>query len=1801
MSRLPVPGSDDDIWGQVLNDFLDVAHNNDGSLQAQAITLAGGVTSINNKTASAGNVTLTAADIGAPTALSGDSDVSIASPANNQVLTYANGKWTNQNSLSGVALDSTASDIQPLGNQSAGATGKAADAGHIHAMPRLDQVSNPTAAVSLNSQKITNLANGTNPQDAVAYGQLPTAGTSNTNYTAGNATVGGDLSGTLPNPTVGKIKGITLPSLSPTGSGQVLISTSASATAWSTPSTNASSIDGVSVTGTPTSGQVIIATSGAAAGWNNLPSAPSNATSSTAGLIQLNGDLGNTATSPEVTSTHLSSALPVNQGGTGSASQNFVDLSTTQSVGGNKTFTATTTFNNTIQGNISGNAATVTTNANVTGDVTSVGNITTLTNSTNVESIISSNSTVTSKAPLASPSFTGVPAAPTATSGTNTSQIATTSFVETAVTNGVAQNATSSAPGLVQLDGDLGGSATSPVVEGIKGVAISGSPSSGQVLTATSGIAAAWAAPTTGSGSSTLAGDTDVSIASPANSQVLTYNAAAGKWENMIASSGVTLDSTASDIQADSITGSAVVGSTGLAADAGHQHPLVVHDHTTTARGGNIPIGGIATTGTASSSTYLRGDGAWNTPPTASDATSSSTGLVQLDNDLGGTAASPTVVSTHLASPLSLSQGGTGSALQNFVSLAGDLGNTVTTPQVESIQGVSISGTPSKGQALIASSGSAASWSGSLSANRVYVDTYGADPTGATDSTSAFVAAQAAGGSGAYQLVLGVGTYVLGTTSDMNTFGPNQGMIGQGSTVTMITYKGSATCVNIYQTPFNSSSNGGSFGGYSISGTGAGSTAIAMSWGNMQGARCHDITIESFGGASAIGLQFKNVGSSWSEQAEWTAIKLIQNTVNILFDTGSYDYSLYQFLIVANAGQDGVRMQNNCSLEGCRFELRGNFYTGTGNTAAVFAIDRGNSSGQSRIDGAQVFVNVETDGGTGVGHYTILMNGGSSSQFTGTGVLEFHDITGSFQGYTNTGGAQFGFSGFISEITLGFIIPSDALIVQGGTQWNVHGSLTSQTFAQIYTQFGDVQCFQLPSGNTTAALYGIPGTRARRIELYIAQPASGSAGTITWPTNVYFPGGAPTLSTTNGAIDRVRLTYVPSSGNWFCELTGTGYVSATSGTAPTTVNSISAADTSIVVVSGTSKTPSIKTGTLDAIANDHPPVANWSNNGNAISGVSDLAITGITGATASSRYVGATTSGAPTTGTFAAGDFVIDQTSKMWVCTIAGTPGTWNNTANSPVFKASTGSGQLGQYQKVATVTITLQFDDCTVKLLVNGEGSGAQIASSALVTWRVSQTAALGTAPFESVYVDNGQWFSPSNFISVIESVTGSSSVVSLWVQAPTSFENYTFYQVAVNPYANSSFESVAYSSNSSVWGAIDSGTQAIGVAGPSYGMPMGLTGATAATRYVGATSSGAPTTGTFAIGDFAIDQSGKAWICTSAGSPGTWSLVGAGAVTSVTAADTSVVVGGTSTAPTVRTSTLDVIASDHPPVANWSNNGNAISGVSYLAISGLTGATAASRYVGATTLGHPTSGTFAQGDYVVDQTGLLWICTVAGTPGTWITSSATIDATATDILPVGAQAAGSVGKAADAGHVHPDLFGGFDALGTIIGQTMPFVVAGNSALLASAGVLLMCRILVPVGGTTSALNMYVTTVGNTLSNVYAALVNSSGVIVAQTANRASDAVLITTGGTWQPPWSSSATVAAGVYYGCLMIGSATTMPTFESGPFKNPTVANLGCSAAAGNLRAAQYSSGLSSLPASVTMSSITPYQGLLWMAIT
>lgn len=61
------------------------------------------------------------------------------------------------------------------------------------------------------------------------------------------------------------------------------------------------------------------------------------------------------------------------------------------------------------------------------------------------------------------------------------------------------------------------------------------------------------------------------------------------------------------------------------------------------------------------------------------------------------------------------------------------------------------------------------------------------------------------------------------------------------------------------------------------------------------------------------------------------------------------------------------------------------------------------------------------------------------------------------------------------------------------------------------------------------------------------------------------------------------------------------------------------------------------------------------------------------------------------------------------------------------------------------------------------------------------------------------------------------------------------------------------------------------------------------AGARFVGGIASGAPLGGTYLVGDVVVDRTGKIWICTTAGSPGTWTQVaGSGGGASLSTANT-------------------------------------------------------------------------------------------------------------------------------------------------------------------------------------------------------------------------------------------------------------------------------------------------------------------------
>ena len=102
-----------------------------------------------------------------------------------------------------------------------------------------------------------------------------------------------------------------------------------------------------------------------------------------------------------------------------------------------------------------------------------------------------------------------------------------------------------------------------------------------------------------------------------------------------------------------------------------------------------------------------------------------------------------------------------------------------------------------------------------------------------------------------------------------------------------------------------------------------------------------------------------------------------------------------------------------------------------------------------------------------------------------------------------------------------------------------------------------------------------------------------------------------------------------------------------------------------------------------------------------------VATGGLTGATVATRFVGGTTNGSPASGTFAVGDFIVDATSSIWVCTTAGTPGTWSST--------------ISNHMTLRSATATAKYNEIT---LFTGSTASQTISAPASpidsVTWSI-------------------------------------------------------------------------------------------------------------------------------------------------------------------------------------------------------------------------------------------------------------------------------------------------------------------------------------------------------------------------------------------------------------------------------------------------------------------------------------------------
>jgi hypothetical protein len=461
-----------------------------------------------------------------------------------------------------------------------------------------------------------------------------------------------------------------------------------------------------------------------------------------------------------------------------------------------------------------------------------------------------------------------------------------------------------------------------------------------------------------------------------------------------------------------------------------------------------------------------------------------------------------------------------------------------------------VSGAVAAGDVLTAVSGTSATWqvpaSTAAGARRIFVDTFGADPTGAADSAAAVRAAQASGGSSPYVLVFSVGTYLFGSAP--SNLGLDQYVQGQGQFATYFSWSVAGPLWTVVEPgTFNGAHRAGRLSGFSINGPQGSGGVAGIKYGGLQSFQLDDVGLYGLDGGAVIGYKFGS--SDYAEEAVFTRLSVSEcgATSGYVFGFSgtSFDYTSIDAVVVVEANIDIVHLSSNGQLQGLNLALRGNVHGGASNTGAVISVERGNTGGTGYLTNAHFAVSMEADnaGAGTVGHYLLWMgSSNSASQFSAEGMFNVFAAGATPQGTSNPNflPASFGGRGNASDGSA--MTAGDALTVQGGTNWTGFNAQFGAPFAgNVYWQFGDIAAPLLASGNNTLIFNGA-NISSRITYLFLKQPASGAAATVTWPANVFWPGGVtPTLSTANNAVDKLRFIYLSASNVWYGNLEGVGY------------------------------------------------------------------------------------------------------------------------------------------------------------------------------------------------------------------------------------------------------------------------------------------------------------------------------------------------------------------------------------------------------------------------------------------------------------------------------------------------------------------------------------------------------------------------------------------------------------------------------------------------------------------------------------
>jgi hypothetical protein len=306
----------------------------------------------------------------------------------------------------------------------------------------------------------------------------------------------------------------------------------------------------------------------------------------------------------------------------------------------------------------------------------------------------------------------------------------------------------------------------------------------------------------------------------------------------------------------------------------------------------------------------------------------------------------------------------------------------------------------------------------------INVVSYGGDPTGAADSTSAIQdainALPAAGG----VVYLPAGTYKVSSTLTCTTVPAY--FLGDGAWATIVKFSGTGDCFRIYDSTTYSSRTrySGGFCGITIDGTSAGAGSTGLHVGDLLQYEL-DMTVQSFSGTGSIGVHLDNT-YYWTEQlhgrvhAQYCASHVVFDcTGTAATSSGSFERcDLDIYIDQRHADFDGVVFRNGAFTGNGSLRIRGNF--GSTTSAVTSAVLRLTGSLQSGHDysGASGIVNGLLDIGVecASGAYTpqtIVFGSAANNIWDCYGTLNFGLAGDNFTPSNNDGNIG-GFQGQVS-------------------------------------------------------------------------------------------------------------------------------------------------------------------------------------------------------------------------------------------------------------------------------------------------------------------------------------------------------------------------------------------------------------------------------------------------------------------------------------------------------------------------------------------------------------------------------------------------------------------------------------------------------------------------------------------------------------------------------------------------------------------------------------------------------------------